>query len=217
MNIFYRSIREREKDYLTTLDYIWRWDTDWFWCSRILYAQNPVVRRILGKKRLNSIFYKQLIDWEPGMKLRHFWRRVRGANHESIVQDVDVTIGKAVAFLQFFQRDIGLTPVWICPFRAHDPGRNFPFFATDPNALYVNFGFWDSKFTDAKFPDGHFNRLIERKLDELGGIKSLYSDSYYSPEEFAALYNMPHYEKLKAKYDPKGRLSHLYRKAVLRH
>ena len=40
-NIYYRSIRERERDYLTTLDYIWRWDTDWFWCSRLLHAQNP--------------------------------------------------------------------------------------------------------------------------------------------------------------------------------
>ena len=217
MNIFYRSIRERERDYLTALGYIWRWDTDWFWCSRILYAQNPLVRRMLGRNRLNSIFYKKLIDWAPGVRLRHMWRRLSGIHHESIVQDVDVTISNAVAFLDFFQREIGLTPVWICPLKAYEPRHTFPLFATDPNALYVNFGFWDSKFTAEEFPEGHFNRLIERKLAELGGIKSLYSDSYYTPEEFAALYNMPAYDKLKAKYDPKGRLSDLYRKAVLRH
>jgi hypothetical protein len=29
--IFYRSIRERIVDHLTIHDYIWRWDTDWFW------------------------------------------------------------------------------------------------------------------------------------------------------------------------------------------
>ena len=38
MNIYYRSIREREQDHLKTLDYIWRWDTDWFWCSRAASA-----------------------------------------------------------------------------------------------------------------------------------------------------------------------------------
>ena len=216
MNIYYRSIRERERDYLTTLDYIWRWDTDWFWCSRMLYAQNPVVRRLLGRKRLNSHFYKKVVDWPPGVGLRRAWRRLAGSHHESIVQDVDVTLQNAPAFLEFFQREIGLAPVWICPFKAYNPRHSFPLFATDPSALYVNFGFWDSKFTPAAFPQGHFVRLIERKLTELGGIKSLYSDSYYSAEDFWALYNRPAYDKLKAKYDPKGRLSDLYRKCVLR-
>ena len=89
-------------------------------------------------------------------------------------------------------------------------------FPTDPDRLYVNFGFWDSKFSQAPLPEGHFNRLIERKLAELGGIKSLYSDSYFTPEEFSAIYNKPAYDKLKTKYDPKGRLSDLYRKCVLR-
>ena len=216
MNIYYRSIRERRQDYLTTLDYIWRWDTDWFWCSRMLHAQNPIVRRLLGRQRLNSIFYKQAIDWEPGVRLRRALRKLLGSNHESIVQDVDVTIRNAPAFLEFFQREIGLTPVWICPFKSYNPQHSFPLFRTDPSALYVNFGFWDSKFTAATFPEGHFNRLIEHKLAELGGIKSLYSDSYYSPDEFWELYNKPAYDKLKAKYDPNGRLSDLYRKCVLR-
>jgi hypothetical protein len=27
---------------------LWRWDTDWFWCSKNLFAQNPLVRRLTG-------------------------------------------------------------------------------------------------------------------------------------------------------------------------
>ena len=45
---------------------------------------------------------------------------------------------------------------------------------------YVNFGFWDVKRTRAAHAPGHFNRLIEAKVAELGGIKSLYSDCYFS-------------------------------------
>ncbi len=215
-NIYYRSIRERERDYLATLDYIWRWDTDWFWCSRLLYAQNPLVRRLLGRKHLNSTFYKKAIDWEPGVRLRQIRRRLFGVHHELIVQDVDVVVEQAPAFLDFFQRGIGMTPIWICPFRAFDRRHRFPLFPTDPDRLYVNFGFWDSKFSQTPLPEGHFNRLIERKLAELGGIKSLYSDSYFTLEEFSAIYDKPAYDKLKTKYDPKGRLSDLYRKCVLR-
>ena len=38
--IYYRSIQQRTEDWLTVSDYLWRWDTDWFWCSRAFGAQN---------------------------------------------------------------------------------------------------------------------------------------------------------------------------------
>ncbi len=65
-------------------------------------------------------------------------------------------------------------------------------------------------------PRGHFNRLIERKVAELGGIKSLYSDSCYPREEFWGIYGGSDYRRLKDKYDPQGRLRDLYDKCVLR-
>jgi FAD/FMN-containing dehydrogenase len=43
--IYYRSIQQRERDLLTMYDYLWRWDTDWFWCSRAFGAQHPVAGR----------------------------------------------------------------------------------------------------------------------------------------------------------------------------
>jgi FAD/FMN-containing dehydrogenase len=216
MNIFYRSIRERERDYLTALDYIWRWDTDWFWCSRLMYVQNPIIRRLMGKKRLNSIFYKKVMDWNFGYSVRRVYRKLFDIHQETVIQDVDVKVERGPEFLDFFQREIGLTPVWICPFKAYNPKHRYPLFPTDPKALYVNFGFWDSKFSPEGHPPGHFNRLIEKKLAELGGIKSLYSDSFYPEDEFYALFGGETYAKLKAKYDPNRRLSDLYRKCVLR-
>ncbi len=42
--IYYRSLQERDADVLTTYDYLWRWDTDWFWCSGAFGAQNPTIR-----------------------------------------------------------------------------------------------------------------------------------------------------------------------------
>ncbi len=155
LNIFYRSIMEREIDYLTTHDYIWRWDTDWFWCSRIMYAQNPIVRRLLGKKRLNSIFYKKIIDWAPGFGVRKAYRQAFGIHQETIIQDVDVTVDHGPEFLDFFQKNIGLEPLWICPFRSPDPDRRYCAVAGRPASALCQF--WLLGFQD--IPRGSPGRL----------------------------------------------------------
>jgi FAD/FMN-containing dehydrogenase len=215
--IYYRSLRRRDEDYLTARDFLWRWDTDWFWCSKNLYAQNPVVRRLLGRKRLNSTFYTKVMRWNSRVGLTKRLDRITGRHPESVIQDVDIPIDRAPEFLAFFQREIGILPVWICPFRAYDPAASWTLFPTRPGALYVNFGFWDVVRRREAHPPGHFNRLVERKVAELGGIKSLYSESYYPREEFAAIYNQAAYDALKRRYDPERRFRDLYEKCVLRH
>ncbi len=47
-----------------------------------------------------------------------------------------------------------------------------------PDHTYVNIGFWSS--VPAGPTEGHTNRLIEQKISELDGHKSLYSDAFYS-------------------------------------
>ena len=213
--IYYRSIRERESDTLTTHDYLWRWDTDWFWCSKNLYAQNPIVRRLYGRSRLNSRTYTRLMRWNSRWGLTRALDRIAGRHPESVIQDVDIPIERAPEFLEFLLREIGITPVWICPIGA-GPAR-FDLYPLEPGRLYVNFGFWDVVRTRTAYPPGHFNRLVEAKVDALGGIKSLYSDSYYAPEAFWRIYDREAYQRLKARYDPQGVLGDLYQKCVLRH
>src|SRR5205823_8851696 len=55
--IYYRSIANRQDDYLTARDFIWRWDPDWFWCSKAFGLQNPVLRALVGKWLLGSKAY----------------------------------------------------------------------------------------------------------------------------------------------------------------
>jgi FAD/FMN-containing dehydrogenase len=63
-------------------------------------------------------------------------------------------------------------------------------------------------------PPGYLNRKIERKVAELSGIKSLYSDSYYTEDEFWSAYDRDAYAALKARYDPAHALPDLYAKCV---
>ena len=215
-HIYYRSLQARDEDYLGTHDYIWRWDTDWFWCSKNFGAQQPLVRRLLGRGRLNSRTYTRWMRWNARWRLSQRMARVRGLHPESVIQDVDIPLRHAPQFLAFLQREIGIAPLWICPLRPEIPGRHFPLYPLPAQPLYVNFGFWDVVQSRVAWPADHFNRLVENEVMRLHGIKSLYSDSFFSREEFSASYGMAEYERLKAKYDPSGRAPHLYDKCVRR-
>jgi len=216
-HIYYRSIREKETDHLATRDFIWRWDTDWFWCSKNLFVQNPLVRRLVGRERLNSTTYAKVMRWNSKWGFTRAFSRLTGNYPESVIQDVDIPIARAPEFLAFFLNEVGILPVWICPIGAYDSQARFPLYPVDPNTLYVNFGFWDVVKDRVRRESGWYNRKIERKVTELGGVKSLYSDSYYPEEEFWRLYNRPAYDALKRRYDPQGRFKDLYQKCVLRH
>jgi FAD/FMN-containing dehydrogenase len=216
-NMFYRSLLERELDYLSARDFLWRWDTDWFWCSKNVGAQVPWIRRIYGRKRLGSRTYQRIMRWNSRWGVTRALGRLRGLHSESVIQDVDIPIRRAVEFLEFFQRDIGISPVWTCPVRASVGADRFCLYPLRPGALYVNFGFWDVVRTSGEHSAGFFNRLVEHEVEALGGIKSLYSDSYYPPERFWRNYGGDAYRALKARYDPDGNFPDLYSKSVLRH
>lgn len=214
--IYYKSLRERSEDFLTTENYLWRWDTDWFWCSKNLLAQNPMIRRLYGRQRLNSVTYTKLMRLNNRWKLTRSLDRLRGLHAESVIQDVEIPVEHASDFLAFYHDVVKFTPVWICPTRAYDSRVSFDLYRLDPRKLYINFGFWDVIRGREKIPPGYYNRRIEEKVLAFGGMKSLYSDSYFSAEQFWNIYNKPAYDELKRKYDPEGLLRDLYSKCVLK-
>ncbi len=215
-HIYYRSLLEKRTDYLTTHDYLWRWDTDWFWCSRNVGAQHWLVRRLLGRARLNSRTYTRLMRWNARWGLTRALARLRGDHPESVIQDVDIPLEHATEFLAFLLREIGILPLWVCPVRPPLPDARFTLYPLRDGTRYLNFGFWDVVHSPVAHAPGHYNRLVEAEVLRLGGIKSLYSDSFFSRETFAQAYNQADYEQLKRKYDPAGHLLGLYEKVVLR-
>ncbi len=216
MDVYYRSIQRQCVDHLTVRDYLWRWDTDWFWCSRAFGVQNPRVRRIIPKRWLRSENYWKLVELERRYGVVRRLEGLRGRAFEHVVQDIEVPIERAVDFFEFFVREIGISPFWLCPLRQRHSDSRWDLYALDPQTTYVNFGFWSTvPLTDGR-SDGAHNRRIERVVEELGGRKSLYSTSYYEPDEFWRFYNGDAYARLKQTYDGEHRLQDLYEKCVER-
>jgi FAD/FMN-containing dehydrogenase len=197
-------------------DYLWRWDTDWFWCSRAFGVQNPLVRRLVPRRYMRSDTWWRLVALEKRYRVMSRIERLRGLpEREEVVQDVEIPIDRLAEFMDAFARDIPIQPVWLCPLRQRARDAAWDLYRLDPDVLYVNVGFWSTVALEPGEDDSTHNRLVERLVGELDGRKSLYSTSFYSEEEFRELYGGAAYERLKSEYDPGGRLLDLYEKCVV--
>jgi len=132
---------------------------------------------------------------------------------ERVIQDVEVPIERCAEFVDWFLAEVPIEPIWLCPLRLRDLER-WPLYPLQPNRTYVNVGFWST--VPVGDVEGEANRRIERKVSEVDGHKSLYSDAYYPRDEFDELYGGETYQAVKQRYDPDSRLLDLYAKAVQR-
>lgn len=211
-SVYYRSIQQREQDRLTIADYLWRWDTDWFWCSRAFGAQNPVIRRLWPRRLRRSSVYWKLIAYDQRFRIADRIEAAHGRPpRERVVQDVEVPVERCAEFLDWFVAEVPIEPVWLCPLRLRDPD-GWPLYPLQPGHTYVNVGFWSS--VPSGLEPGATNRRIETKVSDLRGHKSLYSDAFYGREEFERLYGGEIYKNVKKRYDANERLLDLYAKAV---
>jgi FAD/FMN-containing dehydrogenase len=214
--IYYRSIRQRPTDFLTAHDYLWRWDTDWFWCSAAFGAQNRYVRRLWPRRFRRSDVFHKIIGFENRHQVAARINRRRGhPDRERVVQDVEIPADQLAGFLRWFDAEVGMRPVWLCPLRLRS-GESWPLYPLAPDVTYVNVGFWGTVPIAPGASDGDMNRRIEAAVADFGGHKSLYSDAYYDRDTFDRLYNVPALTEVKRRYDPDARLTGLYEKAVAR-
>jgi FAD/FMN-containing dehydrogenase len=214
-HIYYRSLQAKADDWLTVRDYLWRWDTDWFWCSRAFLVQRPLVRRVIPKDWLRSNNYWKLVAFEERHHVKRWIDRRRGLpDRENVIQDVEVPVAKLVEFARDFVAHVPIAPFWLCPLRQRDPEDHWDLYRLNPAELYVNVGFWSTVALEPGMDPAHHNRWIEGEVDRLHGRKSLYSTAFYDESRFWELYGGDTYHQLKNRYDPSSRLLDLYAKCV---
>jgi FAD/FMN-containing dehydrogenase len=219
--IFYRSLQDRETDLLTAYDYLWRWDTDWFWCSKAFGAQHPVARRLWPRRWRRSDVYYRLVTLDQRLGLMNrLDQRAGRPQRERVIQDVEVPVDRLPEFLAWFDDQVGMRPVWLCPLRLREAAgaapRRWPTYPLTPGTTYVNVGFWGTVHVGPEAPEGPRNRAIEAEVTRLGGHKSLYSEAFYDRETFDELYAGDNLAAVKQRYDPQRRLTDLYDKVVRR-
>jgi FAD/FMN-containing dehydrogenase len=133
-----------------------------------------------------------------------------------VVQDIEVPVERLPEWLEWFDREVGMRPVWLCPLVARGTagGGAWTAYPLEPGQIYVNAGFWGTVHVGPDAVNAPRNRAIEAKVHELGGHKSLYSEAFYDREDFDQLYNGAALAAVKRRYDPDDRFTTLYDKAV---
>ena len=118
-------------------------------------------------------------------------RRKGRPQREQVVQDVEIPVERLEEFLAWFDAEVGMRPVWLCPLVSlgTSTGSQWPTYPLHPGTTYVNVGFWGTVHVGPDAPDAPLNRAIEAKVSELGGHKSLYSEAFYDRETFDKLYD----------------------------
>jgi FAD/FMN-containing dehydrogenase len=161
-----------------------------------------------------SDVYYRMVQLDQRLHVGAWLDRRRGnPEAERVVQDVEIPVDRLGDFLDWFDAEVGMRPVWLCPLFA---GRKWPTYPLQPDQTYVNVGFWGNVGVGPEAPEAPRNRAIEAKVHELDGHKSLYSEAFYDRETFDALYDGANLRRVKDQYDPQHRLTDLYDKAVRR-
>lgn len=210
-HVYYRLLRQDASFYLPTFDYIFRYDPDWFWNvpeGRIY----DLLRRYGPMSIRNSGFYARyrLLLNAVERKLG----RKQSSGYEPLIQDWQLPWQAAGEFLQFIADEVDIQDrPWVAgPILTPGTPTNYPIEANKP---YLNVGCYCSAKKPRADIDYYYTRILDRKCFELGGIKMLYSSSFFDEDEFDRHYNGEAYRALKSKYDSAGRAPTLYQKAVL--
>jgi len=212
-HIFYRLLEERADVYLTTKDYLFRYDPDWFWNI----PETPgyrLFRRYAPQGLRNSGFYKRYVDTKNRL-LGRLGVDTQG-DEEPLIQDWEVPWEQARELTRYAldEVDLGGKPWIVTPIRTPATPTIYPIRA---NTLYYNLGCYCQVKKRPDKGDYYYTRIMDEKCFALGGIKMLYSSTFLSQPEFERRYNGEGYRAVKARYDPQGAFPALYEKCVLRH
>lgn len=211
--VYYKEIQKTEKatDSFPIRDYIWRWDRDYFWATGNSFLQNPLFRKVFGTYALRSdrlsLFRRFMREFQANVITPFQTTKVK---KEELIQDVGVPIKQCATFCNWFKANIGIYPLFICPVKPETLPT--PLWKLNANDYYCDVGFYDRVISDKE--EGHYNKLVEQKLIEIGGIKSLFSKCFFSEDQFNEIY--PSLE-LKQEFDPQGIFPTLYQKVVKGH
>lgn len=184
--IYWKAIQTEKKHNFKLIDYIYRWDTDLYYTSI-----NKKIPKFLNNSSIRQLVPKSLI---PVIKSCIPYLGIE-VNIEDIVSDVLIPIKKANDFFKWYDENINLYPVYICP--AFSKNNKFTFWTGDELLDFgIGYGVIPENPTEK-------TALIENKMIELGGRKLLYSIHQMNDDKFWSIYNKNKYDELRKKYNSK--------------
>lgn len=194
--VYYKSTAKLTHDYMRTQDYFFRYDRG--------------VTNVHPKSFIGRLLFGKIMDSGTTLRLADKLNFMFKTDRPTVILDVFLPFSQAPAFMQWFEREVGHFPLWCVPYkRVHDyEWLDESFYAGMKDELFLDLAIYGMEQPEGK----NIHRMIEEKLRELGGVKTLISHNYYSKDEFWSIWNKRNYDRVKAITDPNNVFRDLYSK-----
>ena len=196
VKVYYQSTAKRREDYLDTKHYFFRY--------------NRGVTNVRPKSLVGRVLFGRFLQSSQWLRIAEKIHWLLPKERPTVTLDVFVPFSKVPAFMEWWTRTCNFFPLWCVPYRRV---RDYEWVAPEIFERMTDDMFLDLAVYGMRQPGTtNYHRLIEEKLRELGGIKTLIAHNYYSESEFWQIWNKQTYDAVKAITDPKNLFRDLYTK-----
>lgn len=171
-------------------EYLFRYDRGGFWVGALAFDYFKMPFNDYTRWWLDDFLHTRMM---------YTALHASGQSKKCIIQDLALPFSTAEQFVNYTHKVFGIYPLWLCPLRQSQPPTMHPHIDEVEKPM-LNIGLWG--FGPPR-PDDFVqaNRDLERKLRELGGMKWLYAQTYYTEDEFWQMYDRKWYDALREKYN----------------
>ena len=136
---YYKNVENISEDCLTIKDYLWRYDVGYFFTANTLFS--------------NKFFRHYMGDILQSDRISKIGKLLKLPNKdEAIINDLILTPNNFVEFFNWYNKNINVYPVWICPTKCVD---TFSFVRCD-NSLEI-----DSISGKSSLPSVSINSILK--------------------------------------------------------
>jgi FAD/FMN-containing dehydrogenase len=199
MKIYYLSTAERSEDFLTTPDYFFRYDRG--------------VTNVRPKSWLGRLLFGKLMASSQWLALGDKLNWALAKTKPTVTLDTFVPFSKVGELMSWFDREFAFYPLWVVPYRrVHDyEWLHDDYWKQLGDDLFLDIAIYGMR----QHGERNAHRVIEEKLREIGGIKTLISHNYYAEDEFWQIFNHKNYDAVKQRTDPHNVFRDLYTKTCV--
>ncbi|OPL07586.1 MAG: hypothetical protein AVO33_04620 [delta proteobacterium ML8_F1] len=194
--VYYRSTVTRKEDYLKTFDYFFRYNKG----VTNVHPKNPVFRVLFGRVTNSNVT----------LKLARVFRKVLPSKLIPVTVDTFIPFTGMEEFMNWYREEVGHFPLWCVPYKIVRPYEWIAdgFLSRVKDELFLDIAIYGMRRNNPE----HYYRIIEKKLTEIGAIKTLISTNFYTETEFWEIMNKDNYDKVKRITDPDNIFRGLYDK-----
>jgi FAD/FMN-containing dehydrogenase len=196
LKAYCESIPRLSEDYLTTYDYLFRYDRG--------------VTHVTPKSLIGRALFGKLVHSDSILRAADRFHRFLPEKSPQVIVDVFVPFSRTAEFMDWYHREMNFYPVWCVPYRRM---RDYEWltprwWAGVKDPLFLDLAVYGLK----QQPGRNLYKEFEDELQEINGTKTLISYNYYDEQTFWSIWNRETYQTVKQLTDPNNIFRDLYTK-----